>query len=364
MKYTENWSDTQKRFLAWWNNSNIGRPIMRITAKRKTPLEQTEEVWNPKTPEDKHLEADRKVRNLRNFCKKHRFMAEAFPAVDINIGAGSMAAYLGAQPEFRWDTVWFKECVSDWEEWGALKYDDGNIWLKRHLEAIKSAKQNAVEDFLVTVPDIIENLDILAAMRGAQNLCYDLIDEPELIKGYISQLDELYLKYYDQFYNLVKDENGGSSYTIFSIWGPGKTVKVQCDFSAMLSPGQFKEFIVPSLQYQCSKMDFILYHLDGVDAVRHLDAIMGIEKINALQWTPGAGQPDAGSEKWYYIYDKVVASGKSLWIMFSQGEFNDWITKADNIVKRYGPEKLYFLFPLMEEEDAFRLLEKADSEWI
>lgn len=363
MKYKENWEETKKRFIAWWNHSNIDRPIMRVVAKRKKLLEELEEVWDPKTPEDKHLEVERKVKNLRNYCRKHLFMAEAFPALDINIGAGSMAAYLGAQPEFRWDTVWFKECIHDWQQWGPLEYDPDNIWFRKHIEAIKKAKELAGDDFLVTIPDIIENLDILAALRGPQNLCFDLMDQPELIKEYVEQIDRLYFIYYDQFYDIVKDENGGSSYTIFSIWGPGKTAKIQCDFSAMLSPAQFKEFVVPSLRYQCQNLDFSLYHLDGVDAVRHLDAIMEIKELDALQWTPGAGQPDGGSEKWYYIYDKVIAAGKSLWVMFSEGGIDDWIEKADKLVKRYGPEKLYFLFPVMEEEDALRLLEKAERDW-
>lgn len=363
MKHNKNWQETKERFIGWWNQSNIDRPLMKVVAKRKSPLEDLERTWEAKTAEDKHLEADRKVINLRNYCRTHKFMAEAFPTLDIDLGAGSMAAYLGSEPEFNWNTVWFNECIDDLKAWGSLKYDAENIWLKKHLDAIRRGQELANGDFLVTIPDIIENVDILSAMRGAQNLCFDMMDEPELVKSYIDQIDELYFKYYDQFYEIVKGEDGSSSYTTFSIWAPGRIAKIQCDYSAMISPDQFREFIIPSLEKQCENLDFILYHLDGPDAIRHVDALMEIDKLDALQWTAGAGQPDGGSDKWYHIYDKVVAANKSLWIMLSDGKLNDWIDSADKLVKRYGPEKLYLLFPVMEEEDATKLLEKANTDW-
>jgi len=363
MKYKENWEETKERFISWWKGSNIDRPIMQIVAKRKNPIEELEDTWTAKTPEDKYLDVERRVIDLRNFCRTHKFLAESFPALDINFGAGSMALYLGSEPEFSWDTIWFKECIDDLKECGPLKYDPESYWLKKHLDAVRRGQELANDDFLVNIPDIVENLDILSAMRGPQNLCFDIMDEPELVKLYVAQIDELYFKYYDQFYDIIKGKDDSSSYTAFSIWGPGKVAKIQCDYSAMISPDQFREFAIPSLRQQCQKLDFSIYHLDGPDAIRHVDALMEIDELNALQWTPGAGQPDGGSEKWYPIYDKVVAAGKSLWIMLSHGKLNDWIESADRLVKRYGPEKLYLLFPIMEEEDAKRLLEKAERDW-
>ncbi len=363
MKYKNGWEETKERFEAWWRHENIDRPLMKVIAKRKEPLESLEESWKPRTPEDRYLEVERKVRNMRNYCRTHIFMAESFPSIDIDMGAGSMSIYLGLEPKFTWETVWFKECIDDWETWGPLKYDPENYWWNKHVEVIRRGKELAQGDFLVTIPDIIENLDILAAMRGTQNLCFDMIDRPELVKSYLHQLDEIYFRYYDQIYDIVKDKDGGSSYTTFSIWGPGKTAKIQCDFSAIISPDHFREFALPSLRKQCQKLDYSLYHLDGSAAIRHVEALMEIDELDALQWTAGAGQPDGGSEKWYSIYDQVAAANKSLWIMFSDGGINDWIESADKLVTRYGPERLYFLFPVMEEEDALRLMKKAETDW-
>lgn len=363
MKYKDNWDEAKERFQAWWEHKNIDRPLMKVIAKRTQPISDLEESWPAKRPEDKYLEVDRKAVNMRNRCKTHRFMAESFPAMDIDLGAGSLALYLGLEPNFTWNTLWFEACIDDWEKWGALQHDPENYWWKQHLAVIRRGIELAQGDYLVTIPDIIENLDILAAMRGAQNLCFDLIDHPDLIKSYINQLDELYFIYYDQLYNLVKDEHGGSSYTTFSIWGPGKTAKIQCDFSALISPDHFREFALESLRKQCQRLDYSLYHLDGPAAIKHVEALMEIDELDALQWTAGAGQPDGGNEQWYVIYDQVIAAGKSLWVMLSDGGISEWIASADRLVHRYGPEKLFFLFPVMEEQDAIRLMRKAERDW-
>lgn len=364
MKFKENWEETKERFKAWWNRSNTDRPLLRIAAKRKTALEPLEPVSLPATPEEQYLNVEQIVKSYRNYCHTHSFMAEAYPNLSVDLGPGSMALYLGSEPGFAWDTVWFKECVkTSWQEWGPLQYDADNYWWRLHLDLIRRAHEMADGDFLVNIPDIIENVDILSAMRGPQEFCFDLVDEPDLIKSYVEQVDELYFKYYDAMYDIIKGEDGSSSFTAFQIWGPGKTAKIQCDFCALMSPGQFREFAQPSLRKQCQRLDHSLYHLDGPDAIKHLDALMEIEELDALQWTAGAAQPDGGSERWYPIYDKVREAGKCIWTMFYDGDVKDWVESADKLVRRYGPGGFYFLFPEMEESDALELIAKAEKDW-
>ena len=46
--------------------------------------------------------------------------------------------------------------------------------------------------------------------------------------------------------------------------------------------------------------------------MHHLDALLEIEELNAIQWTPGVGEPQGGSPKWYDLYNKILAAGKSI----------------------------------------------------
>jgi 5-methyltetrahydrofolate--homocysteine methyltransferase len=198
-------------------------------------------------------------------------------------------------------------------------------------------------------------------MRGTQNLCFDLLDTPDIIKELIRQLDGLFFKYYDAMYDIVKNKDGSSSYTAFKIWGPGKTSKIQCDFSSIMSPEQFREFVLPSLKRECVTLDKTLYHLDGTDAIKHLDAVLEIEELNAVQWEPGDYNVDGGAETWYPLYDKIRAADKGLWIAFREGKIEDWIYKAEKLVKRYGSSGLYLIFPIMSESYAKEILKAANG---
>lgn len=364
MLYKKNWEETKKKWIDYWNRENKGRPLMCVITKKEDEIDpKRAEELKSKDMEDKYLNAERIVERYRYFCETHEFLGESFPNLSIDFGPGSLAAYLGSEIVFKDNTVWFEECVEDWEDYKKLEYDPDNKWFKKHMELYKKVKELAGEDFYVCVPDIMENIDVLASMRGAQNTIFDMIDEPEEVKARINQINDIYFKYYDQFYHIVKDEENGSCYTVFQIWGPGKTAKLQCDFSAMISPNQFREFIQESLRKQGKKLDNVLYHLDGPDAIRHLDALMEIDEIDALQWTSGDYGPDGTFEEWYEIYDKAVAAGKGLWVKVYSGEFEEWLERLDKLVARYGSNALFLYFAPMSAEQGKKLLEHAEKYW-
>ncbi len=364
MLYKKNWEETKEKWDKYWKRQNTGRPLMCIWAEKEGVKDPArEEELKPKSMEDKYQDAERIVARYRYFCETHEFLGESFPNVSLDFGPGSMAGYLGCKIVFNEDTVWFEEFVEDWLEYKDLEYDPENVWLKKHLDLFRKVKELAGDDFLIGIPDIMENIDVLASMRGAQDTIFDMMDEPEEIARRIEQIDNIYFKYYDQFYNIVKDKNDSSCYTVFQIFGTGKTAKLQCDFSAMMSPGQYREFIQESLRKQAKQLDHVIYHLDGPDAIKHVDAIMEIKEIDALQWTSGDYGPDGTFEEWYQIYDKAVAAGKGLWVKVYSGSFEEWLERLDKLVERYGSNALFLYFDPMPMEQANKLLAHAEKYW-
>lgn len=364
MNYVNDWPEIKERFSLWWQGRNADRPLMHVVAVREAPLNSLEEECGPETPEALYLDVDANLKRCRNYCRTRRFYAEAYPNLSLDLGPGSMALYLGAEPVFTPETVWFRECARDAADLlHRCSFGPENKWWKLHCSMIRRAVEATRGEFLVNIPDIIENVDILAAMRGPQNLLYDMIDEPALVREAVGRIEELYFRYYDAMYDLVKDEDGSNSFTAFQIVGSGKTAKVQCDFSALMSPDQFREIVQPSLSKQCRALSHSLYHLDGPDALRHVDALMEIGDLQALQWTCGAGQPDGSSDRWFPLYDKVRKAGKSLWIQLYDGGFRDWLVGAEMLVRRYGKDGLYLYFPEMKEAEAEELIRIAERRW-
>jgi hypothetical protein len=55
-----------------------------------------------------------------------------------------------------------------------------------------------------------------------------------------------------------------------------------------------------------------MYHLDGTQAMCHLDLLLGIEPLDAVEWTPQHGIPGGGSPQWYDLYRRILKGGKSV----------------------------------------------------
>jgi 5-methyltetrahydrofolate--homocysteine methyltransferase len=313
---------------------------------------------------DRYRDAGRMAARFRHYCENRLFLADSFPNMSADFGPGSVAGYLGCEIIFHHDTVWFEPFVKDWVSRPELRFDPENKWWKEHYKLVKDIRALAGDDFYVGIPDLMENIDVLASLRGTQDTVFDMMDEPDEIRNRIAQVGKVYFEYYDRFYDLVKSSiDGGSCYTVFQIWGEGRTAKLQCDFSALMSPQNFRDFIQEPLRLQASRLDNVLYHLDGPDAIKHVDALMEIEEIDALQWTSGDHGPDGALPEWDVIYDKVRQAGKSLWIRIYSGNFSDWIRGADRIVKKYGSRGLFLMFPGMSLEEAEKLLDHAEKKW-
>ena len=386
MLYKSDWEQAKVKWANYWKGENTGRPLMCVIARKPEIENAYQEAaaqgkkmyaptcqgvdptlpkeWEAASVEDQYQNPARMVQRYRHFCENHLFLAESFPNINVDFGPGSMAGYLGSEIVFNEDTVWFEHCVEDWGKFPPIAFNPENKWWKKHYALVEKVRELAGDDFYVGMPDLMENIDVLASLRGTQDMIFDMVDEPEMVAKRIKEVGETYYEYYERLYEATKSQpDGGSCYTVFQIWGPGRTAKLQCDFAAMMSPDHFEEFIVDSLRQQAKKLDNVLFHLDGPDCIKHMDALMQVEEIDALQWTSGDYGPDGTMEEWYPIYDKARAAGKSIWVKVYTGGYENWVKNADRMVERYGSHSLFFHFPEMSAGQAEGLLRHADTCW-
>jgi hypothetical protein len=129
--------------------------------------------------------------------------------------------------------------------------------------------------------------------------------------------------------------------------------KVQCDFSCMIGPEMFKEFVVPPLAEQCARLDYSMYHLDGTQAVHHLDALLAIDSLDAIEWTPQAGLPGGGDPQWYDIYRRIKAAGKSVQAL------GVGLNEIEPLIDAVGPEGLYIMCWHDKEAEARAMLRRC-----
>jgi len=70
-----------------------------------------------------------------------------------------------------------------------------------------------------------------------------------------------------------------------------------------------------------------IYHVDGKGVARHLDFILSVKEINAIQWVQGMGD-DTPIMQWIPLIKKIQAAGKSLVIDLQPEELDDFMSSV------------------------------------
>ena len=348
--WKQNWELTKQRFSNWWNAKGF---CLWITAPKEQPWTQLDAPAKFDTPEQRWMDPVARAKNAEYTLSRTFFGGEAFPYFDTNIGPGNLATFIGSKPRPEWRTVWYEPCIFEPEKHPPLVFRTDSPNFQTQLSIIKEGIKTSQGHFLVSMPDLIENIDTLASLRGNENLMIDLLDRPGFVKQRLAEINQAYFQAFDALYHEVRTPHGGNAFSAFSIWGPGKTAKLQCDASAMFSAKMFREFVVPPMAEQCDWLDFSLFHLDGVNCIRHLDLLLEIDNLNAIQWTPGAGHPSTGDPTWYDLYSRILNAGKS-----AQALGVDY-HKVIPLLESVGAEGMFVLTHAPTETLARELLDKV-----
>jgi hypothetical protein len=169
-------------------------------------------------------------------------------------------------------------------------------------------------NYLVGMPAILPNLDVLAEVRGAGELMIDMLDRPQWVLEKLQEIEVAYMQAFDRMYELIKLDDGSMAFGYFMLWGPGKTGLLQCDVATMISPRMFKRFVVTYLRQSCQFLQYSMFHVDGHQCLGHVDHLLDIEDLDAIEWTPDPQVPPGGSSHWYEMYRKILDAGKSVWV--------------------------------------------------
>lgn len=345
-------TQNQQHWRDWWDHKglvlwlSVGRQTAAFDAPAPPPTDDLEQRWmNP------HRHIQRQLRRIA-FTE---YYGQAFPYISLTIGPGDLALYLGSEPGFSEETVWYQPCIDEPDGHSPLRFDLENGWLKRELDMARLGV--AVGRFPVGLPDLLENLDILTAMRGPQNTMMDLIERPEWCLEKIDQINAAFIEAFECFNQIIQLPCGGNVFSAFAIWGPGRTAKVQCDALAMISPSMSAKFVMPALTRQCAWLDYSMFHLDGEQALGHLDNLLAIEPLRAIEWTPvGCYRGEGGGHrKWYDLYRRILAAGKSVQAIAVRHD------QVIPLLDAVGPAGMYISTSAPNRKMAEQLVERVNT---
>ena len=306
--WKSNLEETKQRYINWWNHKGI---ILNMWEHFQEGVQPHAEIMPPAPAKDlsqKWFDPQWRAEYLDWYVAHSSLKADILPVANTQLGPGSLAAILGGVFEGGEDTIWIHP-NPDFTDEIVFNPEHPN-WIL-HKELLKACKAKANGHYFVGMPDLMEGLDVLAALKGTDRVLLDTVMQPEILEQQMQQINDIYFKVFDELYDIIR-EGDEMAFCYFSSWAPGKMSKLQSDISTMISRDDYRRFVQPFIREQCQKIDYTLYHLDGVGAMHHLPALLEIEELNAIQWTPGVGEPQGGSPKWYDLYKKILAGGKSV----------------------------------------------------
>ena len=290
------------------------------------------------------------VHEFNAYLETHAFLGEAMPAFTPGFGCDQIAGFLGApivmNPESH-GTSWSEKIVEDWQTFLPLKIEEDNVYWQRMKELHAVADEHFRGRCLLSSIDMHSNIDALEGLRGAQKLLFDMIDTPETVHKAMQQVRELYPVIYNEFYTYGSKADLGT-WGNLPFYSRGKFQRIQADFICLLSPDMFREFALDAIREEAQFLDHSCFHLDGPDALKHLDDILAIDEIDAVQWVPGAGNKP--QIEWPEVLHRIQDAGKAT-IAGVTAE------QVRAIHGEYKPELLVYVVSADTEQEGLALLD-------
>jgi len=359
----------KERYSAWWECELLDRVMIQVYAPKKGSLEILEKYERCKNRckdyrgnftsfklikewKDSDFNHHDLINKIKEVLSLIYYSGDAFPMFYPNMGPGSLAAYLGCDTEFREDTVWFHPLTNNkWEELKNIKIDSDNIFWKKTKELTELAANESNGKYAISSTNLCMGLDTIASLRGMERLLLDLIEYPEEVKKLNRALTKKFIYCYEELYRLVKNNQ-----KLFLGWQTlycdGKTYPVQCDFSALISPKMFENFVVPELAKIANSMDKTIFHLDGPDVAKHLDIILNMPEIDAIEWEPGAGAPPA--VEWIPMLKKIQKKKKALRL------YSNNMRDIEKLILELDPSGLLVVTDAESEEQADEVAKQVE----
>lgn len=371
MHYKPDWEQAKERLKAFWNGEIIDRCCVAVCAPRKNSsfpphatLQYGPWIGELDKFDDNDFESIKKwwvdpeenYKRTIHWLENTYFGGEAIPLASINWGAMAEASFYGCKPVFNKRSVWYPDVITDWETWEWKFNKETNEYWNQIMAITKCFLERTNGRYFIGTAELGTAGDLLSLIRGMDKLCIDLLEYPEEVKNGIEVLSDTWVQLHEEIYTMtVRANDGGGILAWMSLWAPGRIDQLACDFSSVISPNMFREFFVPEIEKLGDWTEYGTYHLDGPACMtNHLDTLLGIKQIKAIEWTPGAGSPPTFSPLYIPQYKKIQASGKNLYLLAE-------IDEVESILNALFSERLFISTHANSEDEAKDLLKKVEK---
>jgi len=364
----ENEKDARERLKAFWEGSSLGRPALYVVAKNPN---YKETPWNGPDlfEQEKYMNPEWHSWHSNNLLNSRIYFAEAMPAVAIHCYGSTLmtlANLAGAKYKYHDEPFWMKPINDIWER-PLPSFDKEHTFVKCMERCFVKVAQTIENKGFPYALGMVDGLTTLSILRGQEKLCFDIIENPEMVIKWSNALTDIYIKFYEHFYQFKKTLGYKDTSTFYHITTEGKFDSVECDFGVMLSNEMYEKYTLPNLRRMTEYLDYSIYHLDGIGQMRFLKLLKTLPKLRAIQWNP---------EDWtvhpsIWLKDlKEIRNNKFSLYMFCKDvallgrkSIAEFVEEAVYLTKELGSDGLMIELPefdnITEAENAIKEIENA-----
>ncbi|CAB1252092.1 conserved hypothetical protein [Clostridiaceae bacterium BL-3] len=330
-----------------------------IMAPDETALDKYPPIKPPGSLEQKWFDIDYRLEENNQKLNTTYFAGDAVPIANIDFGSGILASFLGSEYKLAEDTIWYdaKPIISDWNDLPKLSLLKDSEIYKKFIGITKSFCEASQGRYITSITDVGANMDVLASLRGRENLLMDLIVEPDEVKRFLFRIDQFWKEVFDENIKIL------SRYKrTFTSWVPIVNQKtwypLLSEFSTMISPTMFEDIVFPAIQREADYLDQALFNLDGEDQVKYLSILLRLEGLHSIEWDPVPKYSpkfnkvikDFSSETSIEVYKQIQSCGKKLVIREVIPE------QIEPILNNISPDGVFFVVNCSNRKEADEFL--------
>lgn len=313
------------RHEAWWHRSLAGgRPLLLGYANRDPARPVTRRMELMGEPA-RWLEAKRRD------AAQLALAADALPFLRVDMGPCCLAALMGLKREYGADTAWSHAFINDdWSNVPAWKLDRQCAEWKTFEMLMRAGAEASRGQCLLATPNLGGPCDILTNLRGATELCMDVMDDPGRVAAQAEAMMPARSEA-EAFMGETAARHGAGLIHWHMLYSEAPYEIAECDLLFSVGPDIAEKVCLPDIERQSRQAPRCVFHLDGGGSARHIEALLDIPTIHAIQYTPGAGTPSALA--WLDMFRLIQAKGRSL-LVFAP------IAEVPELVRALRPEGL------------------------
>ena len=344
----EDWTNAKLRWQAWWQCEIHDRVLIAVTAPKDGVAPPQ---IPPVDPQTQWTDADFMVRRALETVRTTYYGGEALPSCMNPVSVG-FAPLVGCQPHYTDGAMWGDPAPAGPDGHPALDVWRASPWRDWMLATTRTFVANSHGRYF-TIPFWGNHAgDELAAVCGIEQLMIDMANDPGWVAGAVKQMSDAMIELQESYWQCVLPEVTGmeGSLNHEQCWSPARTRVFDCDVSCMVSARAYREVFLPPLLETMQYVDHRVYHLDGPGALHHLDTLLGVRELHAIQWQPGAGHNQSILD-WLPVIRRVQAAHKAIVLDVLDPK------EIDALLQEVSPEGVYLRTTCPSESEARRLVE-------